>query len=70
MRLIRKTTYTFVVYHEADEPPENLTHAMNEAFDGSMVGSVINERIDDVAADKLHDELVAIGNDGTFFDYE
>jgi hypothetical protein len=68
MTHVQKTTYTYVVYHTADDPPQDMSHAMREAFDGSMVGQVINERIDDVAPDKLVDELIAIGNDGEFFE--
>ena len=70
MPLIRKTTFTYVVYHEADDEPVNLPHAMWEANQGSMVGSTIDMKTESVHPDKLVDELVAIGNDGTFFDTE
>lgn len=68
--MIDKTTYTFVVYHENDDPPISLRHAIAESYDGSMVGAVTNERTDAVHPDNLRDELIAIDNDGTFFDRE
>lgn len=68
--MVDKTTYTFIVYHENTDPPEDLGHAMRESFDGSMVGAVTSERTDAVHPDHLRDELIAIGNDGTFFDKE
>ena len=43
---------------------------MIESTDGSMVGDVINERTESVHPDKLRDELLAIGNDGEFFNME
>ena len=70
MPLIRKTTFTFVVYHEADDLPVNLPHAMWEANQGSMVGDTINIKTESVHPDKLVEELVSIGNDGAFFDTE
>lgn len=65
---ISKTTYTYVVYHRTDDQPDDLGHALAEAYDGSMVGSVIDDRTEPVDPGSLVDELVAIGNDGEFFD--
>lgn len=36
--------------------------------DGDCIGNVTHESTEPVPADRLHEELMAIGNDGTFFD--
>lgn len=69
--IISKTTYTFTVLHRTDEPfTEGLTEAMARSYDGHAVGWETNEVTESVPDDKVSDELVAIGNDGTFFDYD
>ena len=66
--MILKTTYTYVVYHEQDDVPLDLRHALSEAMDGSMIGGVAGETTKPVNPDTLKQELISIGNDGTFFD--
>jgi len=66
--MICKTTYTYVVYHEQDDDPQDIYNAIQQAYDGGMVGATVSESTTPVDPDKLHEELVAIGNDGLFFE--
>lgn len=65
---IVKTTITFTVLHRADNPMESLGHAMSESWDGDAVGWETESVTVPVSPDDVVDELVALGNDGTFFD--
>ena len=67
---IQKTTYTYVVMHTADDSPEDIEHAMREAYDGHMVGLEMSDVTVDIPDNKVSEELCNLGNDGTFFDYE
>jgi hypothetical protein len=66
--MVHKTTYTYVVYHDEDDKPQSIKHAINEAYDGGMVGAVTSATTEPVDYDRLQDELISIGNDGTFFE--
>lgn len=76
---ISKTTFTFTVLHRTDEPfiwdgqegvgpyDNNLGEALARSWDGHAVGWVADETTV-VPSDQVAAELVALGNDGTFFD--
>ena len=77
---ISKTTFTFTVLHRTDQPFDDdfqgyepclqgaLGAAMDRSFDGHSVGWVTNEVTEPVPDKKVAEELVALGNDGEFFD--
>lgn len=65
---IQKSTFTYVVLHRSDEVPESLGDAMVQAYDGGMVGLEIESVTVDIPNENVSDELVALGNDGEFFD--
>lgn len=65
---IQKTVYTYVVIHTEDDAPQDIQHALAESYDGSMVGLEVSEQTTDIPDDKVVDELVALGNDGSFLD--
>lgn len=44
---------------------ESLARAMDE---GDLIGTYSIESSEEVPDDKVRDELLAVGNDGTFFD--
>jgi hypothetical protein len=67
---VSKTVYVFTVLHPADEPMLDLADALQRAFDGDSVGMVTGEETTPVPADEVSQELVKLGNDGTFFDDE
>ena len=65
---IYKHTFTVVVLTEDftyDPDIETLAYDITE---GDYIGEIINVKTIVVPADKVKDELVAIGNDGTYFD--
>jgi hypothetical protein len=64
---ISKTVFTFTVLHRTDGQPVNLEHAVNESFDGHMVGLETDSVTTSVPDEQVADELVALGNDGEFF---
>lgn len=77
---ISKTTFTFTVLHRTDEPftwdhgngdgalNTNLGEALTRSWDGHAVGAVTDETTVPVPSSQVEDELVALGNDGEFFD--
>lgn len=80
---ISKTTITFTVLHRSDDPvlsgrefigeydsPTDglLGYVMQEAWDGGMVGIEGDPVTAPVPDDQIEDELLAMGNDGTFFE--
>lgn len=67
---IRKTVFQFVVLHPADEPLEDLEVAMYRADQDNAVGAEEVISVEDVPDDKVEAELIALGNDGAFFDHE
>lgn len=74
--MIFKTTLTVIVLHEADSAEEaaqriadeGLNGTAYEITDGEWIGMVVNGPTVEVPADKVESELIALGNDGTFFD--
>lgn len=67
---ISKTTFTFVVLHPTDQPPMSLEHAMEESMTGNMVGLETEAITLEVPDSEVETELVALGNDGEFFNIE
>lgn len=67
---IVKTTITFTVLHRADNPlsDHTLEEVLWEASEGDAVGWETDRVTQPVPDDRLADELIALGNDGTFFD--
>ena len=65
---IIKTTVKVVVLTE-DVPPEFDSLAELEHFIdyGDGIGQFSVESVEEVSAEKVEGELIAIGNDGTFF---
>jgi citrate lyase beta subunit len=60
MRKVRKTFFTFVVYHDHDDQPKDLRHALQESYDGMMLGKVTNRHTEDVDPLSLDAELSAV----------
>jgi hypothetical protein len=72
-RDVVKTTITLTVYAPAEDADRlrdaSLETVLAEADDGGWIaGTAVKGGIAAVPADKLRQELVDIGNDGTFFD--
>lgn len=83
MTTISKTTFTFTVLHRTDEPFSDgydsgydgpfcgaLAEAMQRSWDGDAVGAEAVAEVAEVPDDQVSEELVALGNDGTFFDFD
>lgn len=68
MATISKTTITFTVLHRTDEPIADLELALRESYDGHAVGDTTAIATVPVTDSQVHNELVALGNDGEFFD--
>jgi hypothetical protein len=83
MTQISKTTVTFTVLHRTDDPVLSgqetigeydhaydglLGYIMRESWDGGMVGVESDPKTVPVPDDQVPGELLAMGNDGTFFD--
>lgn len=64
---IVKTVFTFTVLHRADNHIGSIEEAMYEANEGDAVGWETDSSTVPVSPDRVADELVALGNDGTFF---
>lgn len=69
-RGIVKTTITITVLHRADNPMTDcdIEEVLYEMREGEAVGWETSRVAEPVAAEQVPDELVALGNDGTFFD--
>lgn len=67
---ISKTTITFTVLHRTDEPIEDLAEALARSFDGHAVGLETASATITVPDEQVPAELVALGNDGEFFDHD
>lgn len=72
MAKIQKTTFVITVLHTDDERPnapsiEQLAKALD---DGPWIGQMEQKATVPVPAKSVCKELLAIGNDGTFFDCE
>lgn len=72
MTQVRKTILTITVLHPADETPEGmeLSDIMYEIDNGGWLGMIQTGTSQDVPDDKLCDECLALGNDGSFFDFD
>lgn len=76
--IISRTTFTFTVLHRTDEPftgfdgdgplDTTLGEALARSWDGNAVGLVTAEVTVPVPLEEVEDALVALGNDGAFFD--
>lgn len=66
--IISKTVISFTILHRTDEPIEDLPEALARAFDGHTVGQETGIATTPLEASSVADELVGLGNDGTFFD--
>ena len=69
---VRKTVIEFTVYHrDFDDPASmDLADVISECDTGSMIGQVTDVKESTVPDGNVVDELIAIGNDGSFFDEE
>jgi len=67
---IVKTTITITVVHRADNPltDHSIDEVLYEMQEGDAVGWETGRVTEAVPAERVCDELVALGNDGTFFD--
>lgn len=65
---IVRTTFTFTVVHPAAVTLEDIQAALAESFDGDAVGRETDRVTVPLGDAIVADELVALGNDGTFFD--
>lgn len=66
---ISKTTLTFTVLHRSDQPlSRDIGEILEETDTGHAVGWETNRVTVSVPANKVRDELLALGNDGEFFD--
>lgn len=70
MTIITKTTFTFVVLHPSDDPIVDLDIAMARSDTDNAVGMEEVISVEEVPDDQVEAELVALGNDGTFFNLE
>ncbi|BBA65179.1 hypothetical protein [Xanthomonas phage XacN1] len=72
MSNVRKSVLQFVVYHTDDDKLENYTllDILDECDTGNMIRGSVDTVLSELVPDEsLKSELIAIGNDGTFFDY-
>lgn len=66
---VSKTTITFTVLHLSDEPLPADLEAVLEATDyGNAVGLETKRETTEIPDDDVQTELLALGNDGEFFD--
>lgn len=72
--MIYKATFTITVLVEAENAGEAWQsflqdpHTILEEMDsGVMIGSCTAPEVSEVPADKVREELLALGNDGSFF---
>jgi len=65
---ISKTTFTFTVLHRSDAPLHNIQHALAESYDGDACGFETGSETTAVPPERVVAELLALGNDGRFFD--
>lgn len=67
---IYRSVITTVVYHEGPHyAPDDLAQVHYDTYEGDCIGSLsLDVETTKVAPEAVVDELVAIGNDGSFFD--
>jgi hypothetical protein len=69
MTTISKTTITFTVLHRTDaEPFDTIDDALYESREGNAVGMETSFETVEVPDEQVEGELLALYNDGTFFD--
>lgn len=70
MPKIRKTTFTVTVLHSADLPVDKMSadEILAEMDNGECIGSIGRKVTMALGPNAVKNELLAIGNDGTFFD--
>ncbi|GAB4988539.1 MULTISPECIES: hypothetical protein [Mycobacterium] len=69
MSRVSKTVVTFTVLHCSDTPlPPSLDAILQETDYGHAVGLETSRVTVDVPEDTVRDELLALGNDGEFFE--
>jgi hypothetical protein len=71
MSTISRTTFTFTVLHRTDEPflsDDPLQEALARSYDGNAVGATTGDVTIDLPDTTVPEELVELGNDGSFFD--
>jgi hypothetical protein len=72
MRTVYKHVFTLIVYSEGD-PLNNewdMDDIMYEMDTGCLIGYTKLESVEAVPPERVKEDLLAIGNDGTFFDDE
>ena len=66
---IVKTTITITALHRADTAlGDSIEDVLYEMSEGGAVGWETGRTTVPVPAERVQDELIAVGNDGTFFD--
>lgn len=68
MAKIFKHIYTVVVLSDSDEPVDDLNVLADSIDTGEDIGQFEHTSTEEVSAEQVKQELLAIGNDGTFFD--
>lgn len=68
MAKIYKHVYTVVVLSESDDTVGDLDVLANSIDTGEDIGQFEHTSTEEVPAEQVKQELLAIGNDGTFFD--
>jgi len=67
---IVKTVITFTVLHRADNPMTDysIDQVLSETNEGDAVGWETDRTSQTIPPEQVVDELIALGNDGTFFE--
>lgn len=68
MTTISKTVFEFTVLHRTGEEPADAHDAVMQAHDGEIMGQQTFNETTEVTDEMVPAELVAIGNDGHYFD--
>jgi hypothetical protein len=66
---IKKTTITITVLYEDDVNVENmpLSAVLRQMDNGDLIGHIGSRKTISIPDSKVKKELLAVGNDGTFF---
>ena len=72
MAVISKTVLTLVVMHRSDMPLDDMSleEIAAETDTGHMVGAVTRSETHTLEPQEVGDELMKLGNDGSFFEYD
>jgi len=68
MAKIYKHIYTVVVLSESDDTVDDLSVLADSIDSGEDIGQFEHTSTEEVPAEQVEQELLAICNDGTFFD--